>query len=374
MAENSLSILLQTNPSAKNTLAESWGKVIANYQKGTISSLFKNTDLSGDPMSGIVNAKRFANITASAYGTARAAGAGNKVKALPVPVAINDNDEFIEEVEEKDLIMYGVDGLIQKRTENHDSAMKRMYERRFFNKGVLAGEVHTYTASTIQTKLEEIIQLLETVQNDFVDGIDRADMCIVLKPSIYGEARTYIDSLNNASIDSSIGEFGMFHGVIVFSSVYLPATVDYLIFVKGAVAQPIRQSILNPSKIELSDATAFGMFLYSGTVAVTDDLIFFAGTLGVVTITTVYGGVANHSVITVTSAASDTANSFYYLAHASAVAAPVYGVITTGWTEMVLTVGAQDIVFATETKIRVAEVDASGRIIKTSAETTIVKA
>ena len=33
MAQNSLSILLQTNSSAKDTLAEEWGKVIENLQK-----------------------------------------------------------------------------------------------------------------------------------------------------------------------------------------------------------------------------------------------------------------------------------------------------------------------------------------------------
>lgn len=48
--------------------------------------------------------------------------------------------------------------------------------------------------------------------------------------------------------------------------------------VKGAVAQPVLTSIYNPTKIELSDATAFGLFAYKGTKAVTEDLIIYNGT------------------------------------------------------------------------------------------------
>ena len=375
MAENSLSILLQTNTSAKDTLAEQWGIVLENFQKGTISAMYKNTDLSGDPMAGVVQAKRFANATSKTYGTARAGRAGEKVKAKPVTVNIDDDDEFIEEVEEKDLLMYGVDGLISKRTQNQGSSMKRLFERRFFNKAVLGGTVKTLSGANIQAKLEEIIQHLETVQNDFVDGVDRADMCLVLDTATYGLARTYLDSTQNANVNTSIAEFGIFHGVIVFSSVYLPATVNYLIFVKGSVAQPIRQNLYNPAKIELSDATAFGMFLYSGTKVVTEDLIFFAGTIGAVTIASTYSGTTNTTTITVSSALSDTGNTFWYLKHATAVAEPTYGAdaTTAGYTKMTLTSGAQDILATSDTKIRVVEVDASDRIIKTSAETTIVK-
>ena len=47
--------------------------------------------------------------------------------------------------------------------------------------------------------------------------------------------------------------------------------------VDGAVAQPIMTSIYNPEKVQLSDATAFGLFAYKGTKAVTPDLIIYNG-------------------------------------------------------------------------------------------------
>lgn len=373
MAQNSLSILLQTNPSAKDTLAEEWGKVIENLQKETIASQLKNQDLSGDPSAGVLNAKRFANAVEKAYGTARSGHAAEKVKALNVAVSIDDDKEWLEEVEEKDLALYGVEGLISKRTANQGKSLERYFERKFLNVAVLAGAVHTISSSNIEDKVEELIQKVEVVKNDFVDGVSRDMIALVVRPSIYGLIRNKIDAVQNANITSAIGEFGVFHGVLVFSSVYLPATVDYLVMAKGAVAQPIKLSILNPSPIQLSEATAFGAFTYAGTKAVMPDLIFFAGTLGsAVTLTTVYGGASNKSTITPTSTKSDSANKFYYLADASAVAAPAYGTaVGQTWTE--LDDDGATITFATETKIRVAEADASGRIIKVSAETSIVK-
>ena len=46
--------------------------------------------------------------------------------------------------------------------------------------------------------------------------------------------------------------------------------------VKGSIAQPVKTSILNPEKVQLSDATAFGLFAYKGTKAVMEDLIIYA--------------------------------------------------------------------------------------------------
>ena len=46
---NSLSIALQTDASAKDLLAEEYGKVIENISTGTLSGVFANKDLSGDP-------------------------------------------------------------------------------------------------------------------------------------------------------------------------------------------------------------------------------------------------------------------------------------------------------------------------------------
>ena len=233
-----------------------------------------------DPASGTVEAKRFANAIAQNYGTARGNGYANKVKAKPVVVALDTNKEFIEEVEEKDLRTYGISGLIERRTTNQGGAMKRLLERAFFTEAVNSGSALTLTSDTIEGKFEEAIQEIETTNNDFVDGVERDLINIICSPATYGQIRTYLDKgVNNSNVSTAVGEFGQFHGVDVYSSVYLPNGIDFIIMVKGSVAQPVIPSIYNPAKIELSDATGFGIFLYFGTKAVTPELIKYTGTV-----------------------------------------------------------------------------------------------
>lgn len=272
---DSLSIQLQTSQTAKDKLREEYGKVIENVQKRTISALLKNKDLSGDASSGTMEAKRFSNATAEEYGTARSGGKANKIKAKPVVVALDVNKELIEEVEEKDLRTYGVNGLIERRVSNQGNSINRLLEREFFKEAVKEGTKVTLTATKIEEMFEEAIQKVETTKNDFVDGVERDMINVVCSPEYYGKIRTYLDQGNNANVETDIEEFGRYHGVNVFSSVYLPTGVDFVVMVDGSVAQPVITSIYNPTKIELSDATAFGTFLYFGTTAVTPDLIIY---------------------------------------------------------------------------------------------------
>ena len=271
---DSLSIQLQTSSSAKDKLKEEYGKVIENVQKRTISALLKNKDLSGDASSGTMEAKRFSNATAEDYGTARSGGIANKIKANPEVVALDVNKELIEEVEEKDLRTYGVNGLIERRVSNQGNSINRLLEREFFKEAVKEGTKVTLTATKTEEMFEEAIQKIETTKNDFVDGVERDMINIVCSPEYYGKIRTYLDA-GNANIETDIEEFGRYHGVNVFSSVYLPTGVDFVVMANGSVAQPVITSVYNPTKIELSDATAFGTFLYFGTKAVTPDLIIY---------------------------------------------------------------------------------------------------
>lgn len=103
----SLNMLLENE--GKDYLAELYGRVIQNLQKALVSSGMKNAELSGNPEAGSMEAKRFANATSKDYGTARAAGKGDAVKAKPVTVALDKDKEIVEELEEKDIKLYGVE-------------------------------------------------------------------------------------------------------------------------------------------------------------------------------------------------------------------------------------------------------------------------
>lgn len=272
---DSLSINLRTT--GKDKLAEEYGKVIENIQHITLASRLKNQDLSGDPTSGTVEAKRFVNVSGKAYGTARSNGKGDYVKAEPVVIAINDDTEYIEEVEEKDLRTYGVDGLIERRTRNHQNALAVELDTKFFAEAANVATAFTPSSASlaVEDEIEEAIQTVETTKNDFVQGVPRNMIEIVMSPAYYGKLRNKINSISNSNNLGVVPNYeeGTFNNVHVYSSVFLPSGTSYLVMVNGAVAQPVMTSVYNPEKVQLSDATAFGLFAYKGTKAVTPDLI-----------------------------------------------------------------------------------------------------
>ena len=272
----SLAILLEQT--GRDYLSELYGKVIENVEKGLISGPMKNRDLSGDPQSGTVEAKRFVNATAQNYGTARAAGAGNNVKARPVTVPIDTDREIVEEMEEKDIRLYGVDGVLERRARNHVQRMDAELDNAFFSCAATAATTVDITGLTdINDILEKVIQTCETTQNDFVDGVPRSMMNLVLSPAYYGRVRNNLDKqTNNANVDTAAEEFYTWHGVRTQSCVHLPSGCNLLLIVEGAVAQPVMSNPYSAEKIPLSEAYGVSIFFHYGTVAVMPDLIFKA--------------------------------------------------------------------------------------------------
>lgn len=269
----SLNILLESD--GKDYLAELYGKVIENVNKQLVSVRMKNTDLSGNPEAGSVEAKRFANAKSKQYGTARVAGKGDAVKAEPVTVAINQDKEIVEELEEKDIKLYGVDGVLDKRANNHVQRMVSELDTEFFAEGKNAGTKITPSATTIEDEIEEAIQTCENTKNDFVDGVPRSMINLVCSTAYYGKIRTMLDKVSRPNIDSTVEEFYAYHGVKTFSSVHLPEGVDYEVMADGAIAQPIMSNEYKPEKIPLSEAYAVELFYHYGTKAVMPDLIFY---------------------------------------------------------------------------------------------------
>lgn len=268
-----LSILTQEE--GKEYLSELYGKVIENVMKGLVSSGLKNADLSGDPASGSVEAKRFVNAKSQAYGTARAAGAGNKVKAKPVTVKISEDSEIVEEIEEKDTKLYGVDGLLDRRSANHVLRMLSELDSKFFAAAANAAvEVEIPEGTAIEDELESVIQECENTKNDFVDGVPRSMMHLLLNTAYYGKVRNNLDKQTRSNVDTAAEEFYTWHGVDCKSCVNLPAGVKYLLMVDGAVAQPVMANQYVAEKIPLSEAYGVSLFYHYGTEAVTPDLIF----------------------------------------------------------------------------------------------------
>lgn len=270
--------LLNTDE-GKEYLAELYGRVIEGVQKALISTGMKNMDLSGDPVSGTVEAKRFVNATSKNYGSARTAGKGDAVKAKPVTVAIDQDKEIVEELEQKDVRLYGVDGVLNRRSANHILRMAAELDNAFFAAAAgAANALNLSGAASVADELEAIIQECETTQNDFVDGVPRSMMHLVLSPKYYGKIRNDLDkAANNANVNTAAEEFNVWHGVRAYSCVHLPVGCDYLLMVEGAVAQPVMADQYVAEKIPLSNAYGIELFYHYGTKVVTPDLIFKPG-------------------------------------------------------------------------------------------------
>lgn len=366
----SLNVLL--DPSGKMLLAEVYKGVIKNTQKATVSGQVKNTDLSGNPMSGTVEAKRFANAQSQAYGTARTGGKGNYVKGKPVTIPIDTDREFVEEIEEKDISLLGVEGLIAKRSANHTQRLAAELDTAFFAEAVAEGSAFTPTdaATTIVDKIEEAVVTMETLKNDYIDGLDRNMLSVIVTPNVYSQIRKYLDTqVYNANVDTSAELFNTFHGVKIFSSTRMPAGVNFIVMMDGSVAQPVRSTPYSAERIPMSEAMAVEMFFYYGTKAVTPETILYYGVGTGLTVTSVAGTSSGDTKITVAPAKA-TANSYKYKT-ASSVDIPTFGSTVEGYTAWD---GDDDITATTGNDIVIVELDADSKVVKAGKATVVAKA
>ena len=274
---DSLNVLLDGSSDGKMLLKEAYDGVIANVQKGTISSKIKNTDLSGDPSAGTVEAKRFVNASSQAYGTARGAGKGTAVKGKTVTVPINVDREFVEEVEQKDIKLLGVDGLVAKRSANHAQRLVAELDTAFFAEGKTAGTQFKPAKELTDIKdiVESAILQLEKLKNNYIDGLDRSMLSITFDPDTYSAMRMYLDTVMNTNVDTTTEEFNMYHGVKCYNSNRLPTGVKFEIMMDESIAQPVMSDVYTAEKIPLSDAVGIELFFHYGTKAVTPDTILW---------------------------------------------------------------------------------------------------
>lgn len=288
MARTKAISLIQSG-STKVELSELSGLVIENIQKDAISTGLKSQAYTGNPASGSVEFKRFKNSASQTYGTARNAGKGDAISAPPTTVNLDVHKEIVEEAAKFDLDAFGVGNLMARRADNHADTVAAELDAAFFAEAAKAGTAYTPAANAgIEEILEGLIQSVESVKNDYVRGVPRSLIRLVLDPATYGKARNYLDKdAHNANVDSAAEDFALYHGVRVYSSVNLPVTSEdagssktktttchAIAMIEGAVAQPaVIYPYKEPEKIPLSNDWGVSMFFDYGTKALTPDLI-----------------------------------------------------------------------------------------------------
>lgn len=271
-------ISLIQNGETKVELAELSGLVIQNIQKDTLASGLKSQSYTGNPASGSVEYRRFKNSVSQDYGTARAAGKGTALTVPPTTVNLNTHKEIVEEAAKFDLDTFGVGNIMARRADNHVDTVAAEFDTAFFQAAFNEGTAFTAPAGATDPGkiVEALIQTLETVKNDFVRGVPRNIMRLVLPPAFYGDMRDYLDkTVHNANVDTAAEDFTTFHGVRVYSSVFLPANAKAVIMIEGAIAQPaVIYPYKDPEKIPLSNDYGVSMFYDFGTKVLTPDLVF----------------------------------------------------------------------------------------------------
>lgn len=273
----SLNVLLDGSESGKMLLKEAYDGVLENVQKQAVSVQLKNTDLSGDPTAGTVEAKRFVNSASHDYGTARTTGKGNAVKGKTVTIPIDTDKEFVEEIEDKDIKLLGVDGIVAKRSSNHAMRMAAELDEKFFAVGKTSGTQYkpAKAVTSIQEIVENAILLLENLKNDYIDGLPRDMLRIVFDAETYSQMRMYLDTVVNTNVDTTTESFVMYHGVRCYSSNRLPSGVKFEIMMNESIAQPVMSQAYSAEKIPLSNAVAIELYFNYGTKAVTPDTIYW---------------------------------------------------------------------------------------------------
>lgn len=271
--QDALSIYV--SDTVKDKLAETYGEVIEAVQKGAISEQIKNKNYSGDPTTGTVEIDRFKNATVNDLGTARTNAKGDKLKNTgKVVISVDTDKEIVEEIAKKDIKLYGLDGMAEKRKANHTKRMIAYLDNQFFAEAESEGTALTNVAETsIENILEALIQSVETTQNDWVDGVERDMLVLTVKPSVYGKIRNYIDK-----VDGTDGTTDYFHNVKLYSN--HRQTKDAICMIDGAVAQLVTTDEYDAEKIPLSNDIALELFFSKGTKAVMPDLIKFIASVG----------------------------------------------------------------------------------------------
>ncbi len=259
------------NDNDKDKLAETYGDVIESVQKSAVSEQIKNKNYSGDPASGSVEISRFVNAQVKDQGTARTAGAGDHLIDRPVTVNVDTDKEIVEEVNKTDLRLHGVTGIAEKRKVNHAKRMQAYLDREFFSCAEAEGTNVNVTGTNIIEKLEKLILNVETTTNDFVDGVDRDLLVLVVKPAVYSEVKNYINEVANSL--TGVTE-KLFNNVRIYEN--HRQTKDAICMIDGAIAQPVVTDEYDLEKIPLSNNFGLELFFSKGTKAIMPDLIKYA--------------------------------------------------------------------------------------------------
>jgi len=207
--------------------------------------------------------------------SAENAGKGDAQKNNGVILNLDTEKEIVEDLSPKDVKFYGIPDLIGKRKNAFVKALAVFLDKVFFAKAVEEGtEVALSGYSSIEEKVEAMILAVETVENSNVEGVDRSDIVVSLKPASYAKFISKCDTLANPYNGGVNGKF--YHDVEIVSNVR--QTKDVVSMARGSVA--LQTAMLTDTGIEVRNPVynpkkALVMFFMYGVKVIMPDLVFY---------------------------------------------------------------------------------------------------
>ena len=285
---DALSIYLE-NGTTKAYLKNVLAGIFENYQKEALSARLKSKNANLNRAAGSYEFKRFANSTVKDYGTARAAGKGDKIIAPPIVVNLDKNKEIVEEVNFFDadgsFTDEGFKAMVERRKMNFELSVTDFLDMDFFSAAKTGGTAATSLGVTdldasksFKRQIETLVGKFEKTgkngtENKYVRGIDRRYMALVLDSSLYGLVKDELNDCRNFSQMISDEKFTGINGVACFSSVNLPDGTDYMLMTMDSIAQPVLPSGFEFEKIPLSIEYAMEMFFRYGSKVLAPELV-----------------------------------------------------------------------------------------------------
>lgn len=259
--------------------------IFENLGAKTVSARLKSKNANLTQAAGSYEFKRFANATSQEYGTARTAAKGQKIIAPSITVNLDTNREIVEEInlfDGQSFTQETFEALVNRRKAAIQLAIERELDRAFFanikTEGTNAGIDITLTDSIV-AQLEDVIVKLVTTTNDYVDGVDRENMALIVSPKLYSKLKTELNDVYNFSGTVEEGTFKGINGVAVFEALRLPEGVDYILLTMDSVAQPTLITGVDVEKIPLSNDYAISVFYRYGTKTLAKELALY-GAIG----------------------------------------------------------------------------------------------
>lgn len=269
MARTEAISIFKANGTDEQLLSEAYGGVLDNYSTMALSAIVKNSQWSGDPRTGSVEFDRMLNTAVEDYNPE---ATDKKFKIEKVTVNVDTPKMIRERVTQWDIDEYGIDGIIERKSDLYTNSMIVFADRTFFAKAEAEGEEATLTADTPKGQLDQLIRTITDAKTDYADGVDESLVHVFLKSEAWDTLKGEFEKLPNPA-NGGVTLYD-YNGVNVHRN--FRQTKDAIIMVTGAGAMPIAPIGTAVDKIPGSVDYYVGLYFKYGVKMILPELVKYA--------------------------------------------------------------------------------------------------